>query len=55
MAQVQKAKRVVIKAKPEGAPKLDDFEIKEVDLPALEDGQVLFKSLYISLRKKIRT
>lgn len=48
MAQVQKAKRVVIKAKPEGAPKLDDFEIKEVDLPALEDGQVLFKSLYIS-------
>ena len=40
--------------RPVGEPKDDDFEITTVEVPALEDGQVLLRTLYLSLDPYMR-
>ncbi|XP_030635364.1 prostaglandin reductase 1-like [Chanos chanos] len=44
-----KAKTWILKKHFEGFPKESNFELKEVDLPAPKDGEVLLEALYISL------
>jgi NADPH-dependent curcumin reductase CurA len=34
---------------PEGTPTADNFELKEVELPALKDGELLIESLFLSV------
>jgi NADPH-dependent curcumin reductase len=40
--------QVRLAAYPDGEPQDSDFEIVTVDLPELQDGQVLLRSIYLS-------
>lgn len=44
----------VLKRHFEGAPKQDDFELVEEELPALKDKQIRFKALYLSVDPYMR-
>ena len=47
-------RRIVLAARPRGLPKLDDFRIEETAIPALSEGQVLLRTLYLSLDPYMR-
>lgn len=46
--------QIRLASRPVGEPKDSDFETATVDLPALEDGQVLLRTLYLSLDPYMR-
>ncbi|WP_431970533.1 NADP-dependent oxidoreductase [Nocardia sp. bgisy134] len=46
--------QIRLAARPEGEPKDSDFAVATVDLPELEDGQVLLRVLYLSLDPYMR-
>ena len=46
--------RVVLASRPKGVPRLDNFRLEQVPLPALNDGEVLVKTLYLSLDPYMR-
>ena len=43
-----------LKSRPSGMPTLENFELKEIDLPRLEDGQVRVKNLWLSVDPYMR-
>jgi len=47
-------RRVLLKSRPVGAPKPSDFEIVETPLPALNDGELLCRTIYLSLDPYMR-
>jgi len=47
-------RRIVLHARPSGAPTPADFRLETVAVPALEDGQVLLRTLYLSLDPYMR-
>ncbi|MBI3826904.1 MAG: NADP-dependent oxidoreductase [Candidatus Rokubacteria bacterium] len=47
-------RQVVLKSRPVGAPKPSDFELVERPLPPLGDGQVLCRTIYLSLDPYMR-
>ena len=47
-------KKVVLKNRPNGFPKLDDFEIVTEEIPSLNYGEVLVKILWLSLDPYMR-
>jgi NADPH-dependent curcumin reductase CurA len=47
-------RRVLLKSRPVGAPKPSDFEIVESALPALKDGEMLTRTVYLSLDPYMR-
>ncbi|GGJ85363.1 NADP-dependent oxidoreductase [Pseudomonas matsuisoli] len=49
-----KSTRIVLAARPSGRPAEDDFRTQTEELPALKDGQVLLKILYLSLDPYMR-
>ncbi|XP_695372.2 prostaglandin reductase 1 isoform X2 [Danio rerio] len=50
-----KAKVWILKKHFEGFPKESNFELKEVDLPELQDGDVLVEAIYFSLDPYMRS
>ena len=48
------AKEIVLTARPSGAPKERDFELREVAMPEAGHGQVLVRVLYLSLDPYMR-
>ena len=46
--------RMVLASRPVGAPTPEDFRLERVALPVLEDGQVLLRTLYLSLDPYMR-
>ena len=46
--------QILLAARPDGEPTADDFETVTVDLPPLEDGQVLLRVRYLSLDPYMR-
>lgn len=46
--------RIVLAARPEGEPKLSDFRMEEMDAPAPGEGQLLLKTLLLSLDPYMR-
>ena len=46
--------RVVLASRPRGAPTLDNFRIETVPVRPLGDGEVLVKTLYLSLDPYMR-
>jgi len=48
------SKQVVLVSRPNGLPKLTDFNMIETTLPELKDGEVLLKTLYFSLDPYMR-
>ena len=43
-----------LKSRPSGMPTADNFELKEIDLPALGDGQVRVRNLWLSVDPYMR-
>ncbi len=47
-------KRIVLASRPVGEPAPENFRTESVELPALQEGQVLLKTLYLSLDPYMR-
>ena len=47
-------RRIVLAARPDGAPRPDDFRFEERELPAIGEGEVLLRILYLSLDPYMR-
>src|SRR5258706_14729053 len=50
----QSAKRVVLASRPVGEPKASDFRIEEYALPTPGEGQVLLRTIWLSLDPYMR-
>src|ERR1700722_6913441 len=48
------AKRVVLVSRPVGEPKASDFRVEDYALPAPGEGQVLFRTIWLSLDPYMR-
>lgn len=46
--------RIVLVSRPQGEPKDENFCLETVDIPTLNDGQILLKTMYISLDPYMR-
>ena len=49
MAKMVLGRKFVLKQHFDGLPKVEDFEIVEEELGELQDGEIIFKSEYISV------
>ena len=49
-----KSKEIRLKNRPKGLPKRDDFELAEVPVPPVNDGQVLVQNTYMSVDPYMR-
>jgi len=47
-------KRIVLASRPVGEPKLTDFRVEEYPVPASRDGQVLLRTIWLSLDPYMR-
>lgn len=47
-------RRIVLNRRPRGAPTAEDFRLEQVDVPRPADGQVLLRTLYLSLDPYMR-
>lgn len=47
-------RRIVLASRPTGAPTADNFRLEEQAVPVLEDGQILLRTLYLSLDPYMR-
>ena len=43
------SRRAMLKSRPVGAPKPSDFEVVEQPLPSPKDGEMLCRTIYLSL------
>ncbi|MEQ8177807.1 MAG: NADP-dependent oxidoreductase [Amphiplicatus sp.] len=48
------AKAIFLKSYPKGLPKSDDFALRDIDLPSLKDGEVLFRTVWMSVDPYMR-
>ena len=48
-------RRIVLASRPVGAPTGDNFRLEEAPIPALSDGQVLLRTIYLSLDPYMRS
>lgn len=49
-----KTRQIVLASRPQGSPTLDNFRIEYVDIPALNEDEVLLKGLYYSVDPYMR-
>ncbi|MGW8193334.1 MAG: NADP-dependent oxidoreductase [Desulforhopalus sp.] len=49
-----KNRRIVLASRPKGPPTKDNFRLEEIDIPTLEEGEVLLRSIYLSLDPYMR-
>lgn len=54
MEMQQKNKEIVLAEHPKGVPTENTFRLKEIPMPGLKQGQVLLKSLYVSVDPGMR-
>lgn len=47
-------RRIVLASRPQGAPQLDNFRLESVELPTLGDGELLLRTVYLSLDPYMR-
>jgi hypothetical protein len=47
-------RQIVLRRRPQGEPRLEDFELVRVPIPAPRDGEVLTRTLYLSLDPYMR-
>jgi len=47
-------RRIVLARRPRGAPAAEDFRLERVDVPSARDGEVLLRTLYLSLDPYMR-
>lgn len=46
--------RIVLVSRPKGEPKDENFRLEKVDIPTLNEGQILLKTMYLSLDPYMR-
>jgi NADPH-dependent curcumin reductase CurA len=51
---IQTNRRIVLNSRPDGAPKLDDFRLENSPLPAVAEGEILLRTVYLSLDPYMR-
>jgi NADPH-dependent curcumin reductase CurA len=51
---VTRSREIRLKSRPHGMPTLDNFELATVEMPALDEGQVLVRNLYMTLDPAVR-
>lgn len=51
---MKETRAIVLKNRPSGTPELSDFEIKSIQLPELNENEVLVKTLYLSVDPYMR-
>lgn len=49
-----KTKQILLVSRPKGVPSVSDFRLEEIELPALKEGEVLLKALYVSVDPYMR-
>ena len=54
MTEHHQACRIVLAARPKGRPTLSNFRLESVDVPTLGPGQILLRTLYLSLDPYMR-
>ncbi|KXF81687.1 NADP-dependent oxidoreductase [Enterovibrio coralii] len=54
MSAVIEIKRIVLASRPVGAPVTDNFRLESQSVPVLNDGEVLLKTIYLSLDPYMR-
>lgn len=54
MSVVQENTRIVLASRPVGAPVKDNFRLENVAIPALKDGEILLRTVYLSLDPYMR-
>ena len=47
-------RQIILKSRPEGSPSLDNFELRETSVPQPREGEVLIRTLYLSLDPYMR-
>ena len=47
-------RRIVLASRPSGAPQLSDFRLEQSPVPELGDGEVLLRTLWLSLDPYMR-
>ncbi|HSE04985.1 MAG TPA: NADP-dependent oxidoreductase, partial [Methylomirabilota bacterium] len=47
-------RQIVLRRRPVGMPKPDDFELVEAPVPAPRDGEILCRTIYLSLDPYMR-
>jgi len=47
-------RQILLKSRPEGTPSLDNFELAEAPTPEPGDGEVLMRTIYLSLDPYMR-
>ncbi len=50
----QSAKRIVLASRPNGEPQPSDFRLEDADVPAANDGQVVLRTIWLSLDPYMR-
>ena len=48
------SRQFTLASRPHGAPTNENFELKNVELPSLKDGEVLLRTIYLSLDPYMR-
>ena len=46
--------QVLLKSRPAGKPSIDNFEIEEIKIPDIQNGQILTRTIYLSLDPYMR-
>lgn len=54
MASSTVNRRIVLAARPTGTPTTANFRLEQVDVPALKDGEILLRTVYLSLDPYMR-
>src|SRR3546814_20317095 len=50
----RRMQQIVLRSHPLGAPRAQDFALETVDIPAVNEGQLLLRTLWLSLDPMIR-
>ena len=53
MGEIQN-RRIILAARPQGEPRDEDFRLEVKDLPSPGEGQVLLRTIYLSLDPYMR-
>lgn len=51
---VRTNRQVILKSRPSGIPEAENFEIVEAPVPALAEGQVLVRNIYLTAEPAMR-
>ena len=54
MEQQKNNRRIVLASRPDGAPTIENFRLEEIPVPVLAEGQILLRSIYLSLDPYMR-